>query len=288
MGAVVSLPLHLDSLAPRDFQRLAAFIEQACGIRMPPSKKTLVEGRLRRRARALGLECLDDYCQGLFDEGWLEHEAVHIIDAITTNKTEFFREEPHFEVFRRLVTQDLAARSRLVGGQRQFKAWSAACSTGAEPYSIAMVLDDIRQQHPGFGFKVLATDICTSVLEQARAAVFPAEMAMAVPENLRRRYFLRARNPAAGTVRLTPEIRQSAHFGRLNLMDERYPIAGDMDVIFCRNVLIYFDRQRQKAVLERLCRHLKVGGYLFISHTETAAGMDLPLRQVAVAVHQRV
>lgn len=288
MGAVVSLPFNQDRLDDRDFQRLAVFIENACGIRMPSSKRTLMEGRLRRRARALGLETLDDYCQGLFEEGWLRDETNHIIDAVTTNKTEFFREEPHFQIFRQLATQRVRGDARIAGGARPLKAWSAACSTGAEPYSLAMVLDDMRRENPAFSFNILATDICTTVLEQARAGVFPADMALGAPDEFRRRYFLRAKDPAAATVRLTPEIRQSVHFGRLNLMEEQYPIDGDMDFIFCRNVLIYFDRERQKAVLERLCRHLRVGGHLFTSHTETVTGMDLPLRQTAAAVHQRV
>lgn len=287
MGAVVSLSMHADHLTPSDFGRLAAFIEDVSGIRMPPSKKTMVEGRLRRRAWALGLDCLDDYCRGLFDEGWLEAEAVHLIDAVTTNKTEFFREDAHFRLFGQLLSDPPAGRRRGPGFDRPVKVWSAACSTGAEPYTLAMILDTIRQQRRGFDFTILATDICTEVLARARAGVFPAEMARPVPEDMRRRYFLRARDPRAGTVRLGPEIRQSVHFGRLNLMDSSYPVGSDIDFLFCRNVLIYFDKARQKAVLERLCNHLSPGGYLFISHTETIAGMNLPLRQIAVSVFER-
>jgi len=271
-----------DHISPKAFQRLSAFIESYSGIRMPLSKKTMVEGRLRRRVRALGMDGLEDYCRLLFDDGWLEHEAVKLIDAVSTNKTDFFREEAHFRYMVSHVVPDLLAR-----GDHPLKIWSAAASTGAEAYSLAMVLHDLCGMQPRLTFSILATDISTDVLDKAVAGIYPAEMMAAVPEDCLRRHFLRSRDPGNRTVRVAPHIRKLVHFGRLNLMEEYYPVPPDMDVIFCRNILYYFGRERQEAVLRRLCGYLRPGGYLFISHTETITGMDLPLRQVATSIFVR-
>lgn len=267
-------------LTPDDFQRLAEFIEGYSGIRMPPSKKTMVEGRLRRRVRALELSGFHEYCRLLFSHQLLEQEFIHLIDAVSTNKTEFFREEQHFQLLVEQIVPNLLNGSGR-GPDRPLKLWSAACSTGAEPYTLAMLLEDMRQRVGGFAFTIFATDICTEVLAKAKAAIYPEDMLDAVPMELRRRYFMRSRDSDAHTVRLVPAIRQAVRFGRLNLMDESYGMPLDMDVIFCRNILIYFERVRQHAVLERLCRHLRPGGYLFVGHSETTAGMDLPVRQIA-------
>jgi chemotaxis protein methyltransferase CheR len=279
MNVVASLS-YGDHLHDSHFSRLAAFIEEYCGICMPPSKKTMVEGRLRRRVRRLGLSDLNQYCDLLFNDGWLEDEAVAIVDAVSTNKTDFFREERHFHY---LASEVLPRFS----GDRPLTVWSAACSTGAEPYTLSIVLHEAQQKRPGLGFTIFATDISTDVLAKARLGIYPAEMLAPVPDGLQRRHFLRSRDPGNPTVRIAPHIRQSVTFGRLNLMEAPYPIGGDMDVIFCRNVLYYFDKGRQERVLRHLCGHLRPGGHLFISHSETVAGMELPVRQVATSVFVR-
>lgn len=276
-----------DRLSLQDFRRLATFIEGYSGIRMPPTKKTMVEGRLRRRARALGLDSLDDYCRRLFDGGWLEREAVDLIDAVTTNKTEFFREEGHFQFLVDEALPRLMAASPRAGLDHPLKLWSAACSTGAEPYSLAMVLDDFAGSAPGFRFSILGTDISTDVLDKAVTAIYPEEMMEPVPRPFRGRYVLRSRDRLQRSVRMAPLLRAMVRFGRLNLMDERYPVDEDMDVIFCRNILIYFDKPTQEAVVGRLCRHLRPGGYLVLGHTESIAGFLLPLMPVATSVFMR-
>ena len=266
-------------LKSRDFSRLAQFIEGYSGIRIPPTKKTMVEGRLRRRLRALGLADMTDYCRYLFDQDGLEHEAVHVIDAVSTNKTDFFREPQHFRFLTARVLPDLL---RYEG--RPIKVWSAASSIGAEAYTIAMVLAEFADKHPGVDFSIFATDICTEVLEQGRRAVYPADMAEPIPKDLRHRYLLRARDPQRNEVRVVPRLRAKVKFGHLNLMGDSYPMPRDMDLIFCRNVLIYFDRPTQGKVLGRLCGHLRPGGYLFLGHSETLSGHGLPVRQVDNAV----
>lgn len=275
-----------DRISPRNFRRLAQFIEDYCGIRMPPSKQTMVEGRLRRRAKDHGDCTLDEYCAMLFENGALAEEAVDLIDAITTNKTEFFREPDHFRLLVEHVLPAMLRRPDRPGLERPLQVWSAACSTGAEPYTLAMQLDDFAQHQRGFRFQVVATDICTDVLAKAKLAVYPAEMAKPVPPAYRERYFLQSRDPSDTTVRIIPRIRSMVRFGRLNLMDSDYPV-GTMDIVFCRNILIYFDKATQLAVLQRISRQLSPGGFLFVGHSEAVLGKELPLTPVASALFQR-
>jgi len=277
-----------DQLSERNYQRLAEVIHAHSGIRMPPAKRTMVEGRLRKRLRALDVPSLDEYCRILFDRDGLEGEFVHLIDAVTTNKTDFFREPDHFRYLAEEAVPRLRAERR-AGADRPLKVWSAACSCGAEPYTLAMVLAELeRSHHQGTPrISILGTDICTQVLEQAVAAIYPAEMIGPVPAEMRRRYLLRARDPERREVRIAPELRRHVRFARLNLMDARYPVDQDMDVIFCRNILIYFEKDTQHSVLKRLCRHLRPGGYLFLGHAESMIGGDLPVKPVAATVFRR-
>ncbi|HET8995270.1 MAG TPA: CheR family methyltransferase, partial [Acetobacteraceae bacterium] len=251
-----------------------------------PSKITMLEGRLRNRVRATGSCSLSDYCGLLFDHDGLQEEAVHLIDAVTTNKTDFFREPEHFRILTGRVLPTLLAGDR--PGTAQIKLWSAACSIGAEAYTIAMVLADWSQQHGGLRVSILATDLSTEVLAAGQRAVYADSLVSVVPPDMRRRYLLRSRDRARGLVRIVPELRAWVRFVRLNLMDGEYPVDHDMDVIFCRNVLIYFDKPTQQAVLLRLCGHLRPGGFLFLGHSESLAGMELPLRCIANTVFRRM
>jgi chemotaxis protein methyltransferase CheR len=176
---------------------------------------------------------------------------------------------------------------RHVSDQAQVKLWSAACSTGAEAYTLAMVLANWTEQRRGIRISILGTDLSTEVINVARRAVYPEAMASVVPPEFRQRYLLRSRDRSRHLVRIAPELRAWAKFGRMNLMDEDYPTDHDFDMIFCRNVLIYFDKPTQKAVLQRLCQHLRLGGYLFLGHSESLAGTQLPLQSVANTVLRR-
>lgn len=271
-----------DQLSNKNFNRLAELIHGYSGIKMPANKRTMLEGRLRRRIRALDLATLNDYCRYLFDDNGMESEVVHLIDAVTTNKTEFFREPAHFQF---LQANALPALART--GRKTIKAWSAACSTGAEPYTLAMVLEEHCVANRRQDYSILCTDLCTQVLAQAVAGLFPEAMIDPVAVDLRRRYVMRARDARRGQVRIVPDLRSKLAFARLNLMDEAYPVADDMDLIFCRNILIYFDKPTQSKVLGRLCAHLRPGGYLFLGHSESIVGIDLPVVQIANTVFQR-
>ena len=278
----------LDLLRSSDFARVAKFIEGTTGIKVPPGKKTMVEGRLRRRARALGCANLGDYCNKVFEQGGFDAEAVHLIDAVTTNKTDFYREPSHFTyLVERCLTE--AAADGGGGAGRPYKVWSAACSIGAEPYTLAMVLADFAAARPaGWEFSILASDISTAVLTKAARAVFPEEMIEPVPFEVRKRYLLRSRDKSRKLIRIGPELRRTVSFLHLNLMDQQYPVAKDFDAIFCRNLLIYFDKPTQEAVVGRLCRHLRPGGYLFLGHAESLAGKDHPLEWLGDAIFRRM
>ncbi len=272
------------NLNERDFARLAEFIEQSCGIKMPPAKRCLVEGRLRKRLRDLGMDSFSDYCHYLFEQGGLIEEGVYLIDAITTNKTDFFREPKHFA---HLIETVLPAfhPHRL---EHPFRVWCAASSIGAEAYTVAIILDDYARSSRSFTFEIVGTDICTEVLEQSRDAIYPPTMIEMVPHKWRHRYFLRSIDTQKPTIRVCPEIRNAVQFGYLNLMDDRYPIEAEyFDVVFCRNILIYFDRPTQEIVLKKICRHLRPGGFLYIGHGESATGMSLPLTSVAPSVFRK-
>jgi chemotaxis protein methyltransferase CheR len=271
-----------EQLSTRNFQRLARFIQDYSGIKMPANKRTMLEGRLRRRMRATQIDDVNAYCRYLFEEDGMASEAVHLIDAVTTNKTEFFREPAHFDFLVANGLPALAAR-----GRRDIKIWSSACSTGAEPYTIAMIMDEFCAAQRGADYSILCTDICTEVLDQAIAGRFSEQMIESVSMARRKQYVMRSRDPSRNEVRITPDLRSKLAFGRLNLMEERYPVDPDFDIIFCRNILIYFDKPTQAKVLSRLCDHLASGGYLLLGHSESIVGIDLPVTQIANTVFQK-
>ncbi len=277
-----------DHLTPRDFERIARLIGDKVGIKLPPAKRIMVEGRLRKRVRSLGLVDFADYTAHLFERDGLDEELVHLINAVTTNKTDFFREPEHFEVMVNKLVPALLAERR---GERKplLKIWSAASSTGAEAYTIAMVMNDLEAQRRDLSYVILGTDIDTNVLEQAARAVFPAEMADAVPAELSARYIMQPRKPGLrAEVRIAPELRKRVQFAHLNLMDKSYPFDRDVDLIFLRNVLIYFEKSDQEAVINRLVGHLRPRGYLLLGHSESMIGTSITMRQVAPAVFQKV
>jgi chemotaxis protein methyltransferase CheR len=270
------------ALSGQNFTRLAALIQQSCGIKMPAGKQTMLSLRLRPRLAALGLATLDEYCRYLFEQGGLESELVPLINAVSTNKTDFFREPVHFDFLRETVLPEL-----MQAGQRLGKFWSSASSIGAEAYTLAMVLDDARQHLAGPDYKILGTDISTDVLAMAQAGRYPAAMVEPVPAALRKRYVLRAREPRRDEVRIVPQLRSKIAWARMNLMDETYGADRDFDMIFCRNVLIYFDRETQHRVLTQLVRHLRPGGYLVLGHSEPGAADQLGLRAVMNTIFQK-
>lgn len=277
----------INTLSQQTFERISRFISNELGIKMPPSKKIMLQGRLMKRLRQLKINSYEAYCDYLFSHEGRQHEMVHMLNAVTTNKTDFFREPKHFEILSKSVLPELMNLKK-TGIRRRLVIWSAGCSTGAEPYTLAIVLSEFVRTCEDFDYLVMASDISTKVLAQAQEAVYTETETIPIPPELRKKYLLRSKDPARRLVRIVPELRKKIKFFRLNLMDEDYGIHTDVDVIFCRNVLIYFNHATQQQVLSRLCSYLRPNGYLFSGHSETLNGFDLPLVQVATTVYRKV
>jgi len=271
------------SLSARDFGRLSRFIYDTCGIKMPDVKKTMLEARLQKRLRGLGMKSFGDYCDYLFSTAGMEQELVQMLDMVTTNKTDFFREPDHFDYLTQKVLPEWTSRH---AGTR-LAIWSAGCSSGEEPYTLAMVLSEFALSHPGFDFQILATDISTRVLEKAKNAIYPEALVDPVPLALKKKYLLRSKDKANGTVRIVPQLREKVRFRRLNFMDEDFGMREQLDIIFCRNVIIYFDRPTQERLLRRFHQQMKPGAFIFMGHSETLSGLDVPLTSVFPTVYRK-
>jgi chemotaxis protein methyltransferase CheR len=271
------------SISNSDMGRLRTLIYAQSGINLSAEKKTMLELRLRPRLRILTMNSYREYCDYLFSGPGQREEIVPLLDAVTTNKTDFFREPDHFEYLTGKALQEMM-RSGVSG--RPLLIWSAGCSSGEEPYTLAMVLSEYAKTHPGFRFRVLATDLCTTVLQKAELAVFSDEVVSPVPAELRRRYFLRSRDRGSKQMRIVPELRDLVEFRRLNFMDSDFDLKDKMDVIFCRNVIIYFDRATQEQILQKLAHQLAPGGTIFLGHSETLSGLDVPLVPVGPSTYR--
>jgi chemotaxis protein methyltransferase CheR len=277
---------HDESISPKDFERLSRLIYEQSGIVLKEEKKTMVELRIKRRLKSLDLRSFHQYCDYLFSaQGGKDDEIVQLIDVVSTNKTDFFREPDHFEYLARQAVPDLMARNR---SGRSLLVWSAGCSTGEEPYTLAMVLRECAAAHPQLRFQVLATDISTAVLGKARKGIFHADAVRPVPAALQRKYFMRSRDPNSQLLRVVPELRELVEFRRLNFMDSDFGLAQKVDIVFCRNVMIYFDRATQEKIVQKLARQLVPGGYAFVGHSESLHDMDMPLVPVAPALYRKV
>ena len=269
-----------------EFQQLSSFIYSQLGIKMPESKITMLSGRLAKRLRALDIPTFKTYCEFLFSPKGQEEEMVHLVNAVTTNKTDFFREPSHFD-YLVATTLPTLEKARSFDARRPLRVWSAGCSTGEEPYTLAMVLSEKMERTPGYRFEIIATDISTRVLDIARRAVYPWERIEPVSMVYRKKYLLKGRDRRNPEVRITPEVRRLVRFGRLNFMEDDFCLPEMMDVIFCRNVIIYFDKKTQERLMHKFSRYLNRGGYLFLGHSESLHGYDTPFQQVAPTIYRK-
>jgi chemotaxis protein methyltransferase CheR len=276
------------TMSARDFERLSEFIGAHCGIKMPLAKKTLLESRLHKRLRTLGFASFRDYCEFLFNDPDGVGELVLMIDAVTTNKTDFFREPIHFSFLTEKVLPGfLNDRGQIPG--KQFNVWSAGCSTGEEPYTLAIILSEFAAQNRGFHFTIKATDISTNVLDKARLGIYDEGQIAMIPTELKRKYFMRSKDRDRGLVRVVPPLRSAVQFQRLNLMDDNFSFPeASIDALFCRNVMIYFERDTQYKLLRRFYRYLKTGEHLFLGHSETVQGFDLPFVRIASTIYRKM
>ncbi len=274
-------------MSDREFKRFRELIQSEFGVKMPPAKRTMLQGRLQKRLRVLKMHSFGQYLEYVLSPEGVRHELDRMIDLVTTHKTDFFREPSHFEYLVRSALPELVCREA-TGIRKRLRVWSAGCSTGEEPYTLAMVIQDFAEGHPGFDFSILGTDISRGAIETARRGIYSEETANPIPPLFKKKYLLKSRDPQKKLVRISSGLRDRVHFRVLNFMDDEFGIRGKMDIIFCRNVIIYFDRPTQEILLSRLSDRLSAKGYLFMGHSETLNGMDIPLVQVAPTVYRVV
>lgn len=272
----------------KDLHLLSCFIEERFGIKMPPSKKNLLQTRLQKRVMQLGYDSIHQYLEFLFSPKGLEIELDHFATIISTHKTEFFRENEHFEIMRNLLLPELVDKSNL-GKTETFTVWSSASSTGEEVYSIAISVFDYLITHGNVFplFKVIGTDISDNIVEFARKGIYCDKGLSSIPLEYRH-YIMKSKDPMRHEIRVVPEVRHFTDFRRQNLMDKQYKVKKGFHIIFCRNVLIYFDKTTQEMILHRIVDLLAPGGFLLVGHSESLSGIDLPLEQVQMTVFRKV
>ncbi len=269
------------AVSDRDFLRFQALIHREAGIWLAPVKKALLVGRLAKRLRELGLDSYGDYYERAVAD---EAERIRMLDCICTNETHFFREPRHFEFLSERVFP--AWRDEADAGKRprRLRVWSAACSTGEEPYTLAMVL--LAAFPSGWELEVLASDLSTKVLARAAAGLWPLEKSQEIPADHLKAFMLKGFGAQEGLMKAGPEIRAIVRFARVNLVGNDWPGGPPFDLVFCRNVLIYFDRPAKIAVVERLVDRLEPRGYLFLGHAESLGGFTTKARAVVPTVYQ--
>ncbi len=275
------------SMSDECFARFSNFIQGNFGIKMPEVKKTMLESRLQKRLRQLGLYNFEEYGEYVFSPEGLEKELVHMVDQVTTNKTDFFREPAHFEYLLDHAVPEFI-KTTGAGMNRPLEIWSAGCSSGEEPYTLAMLLSQLAETRHGFDYAILGTDISVGMLERAVKGIYREHLTGPIPSMLMQKYLMRSRNRDSELVMIVPELRGKVRFRRMNLMDRVLEVDRTMDMIFCRNVIIYFERPIQYELILKLCENLTAGGYLFLGHSETLHGMELPLKQVSPMVYRKV
>jgi len=273
-----------EGFSHQSFNKLAHFITAELGIKMPESKLAMVRSRLMRRVRDLRMTSVDEYTEFFFHSANTD-EREQLINLITTNKTDFFREPNHFRFLQTVVLPGFMSEN--LGRYARLKVWSAGCSTGEEPYTLAMILTEFSALHAGFDYAILATDISTKVLESGRRGIYQVPQIEPVPQDFQRKYLWRSRNARKPLVRVAPKLREKISFHQLNFMEEQYSVKDVFDIIFFRNVMIYFDRPTQQLVINKMCRNLAPGGYFFTGHSESLSGMDIPLKPVEVAIYRK-
>ena len=273
-------------LSESDMKKIAAYINENVGIQLPESKRTLVEGRLRRRMRKLGFSSFRTYIDYVFDTRDGADEGLHLIDALTTNKTDFFREPEHFDYLTSIALMNVE-KKRMADGRDNLKIWSAGCSSGEEPYTLSIVLSEVAAKMKGIRFEILATDISQTCLQKAHRGIYTEQQIEPISLELRKKYLLRSRRKDDELVQMGPELRSLVKFQSLNLMSDNFNLPHKMDVIFCRNVMIYFNNEIREKLVAKFERQLHDGGYLFVGHSESLNGIETRLQQVAPMVYRK-
>ena len=270
-------------MTDREFTLFQTLIFQDAGIYLPEGKKALLIGRLSRRLRELRLDSFEAYYRRVVRTD--DDERVHMLDSVCTNETHFFREPQHFQFIERQVMPAWRAAAASGSRTRHIRVWSAGCSTGEEPYSLAMMLAHNFPNTSGWEIEMLATDLSTRALDQARAGVWPVKKSSEIPDSYLKRFMMKGMRSQEGRMMARTELRSLIQFQRVNLNSEIYPVRGLFDLIFCRNVLIYFSAESRARVVNRLLRSLSSTGYLFLGHAETLNSVTDRARSVGPTVY---
>ena len=272
-------------LSNSDFNKLSNFINSNFGIKLPEVKRIMLQSRLQKRLKELNFTSFQQYCDYLFSAEGQKNEVVNMIDVVSTNKTDFFREPVHFDFLANNILKNYA---HTISSQKTFKIWSAGCSSGEEPYSLAIILNEFAQYNSNFQYSIFATDISTIVLKKSVSAIYNEDKSNLIPVKLKKKYLLRNKDHTKKTMRIVKDIRQKVRFERLNLMDKRYNINEMFDCIFCRNTLIYFEHKVQEEVINKLCVNLEKDGYFFLGHSESITNMNVPLKQIQPTIFKKI
>lgn len=272
------------TLSPEASRVLTDLVYLHSRIRLGPDKQPMLANRLRRRLRALGLASFDEYCARLQSSPGPD-EVEHLVDLIATNHTGFFREPDHFAFLTERMLPALVPS--LVATGESLRAWSAAASSGEEPYTLAMVLADFLCAFPSVAWQIEASDISRRMLEQAQTGIYRLDARHTLAPELLRRHFQRGVGIRAGSCRVKPDLRKHVRFQRINLFQPEYPIPREQHVIFCRNVMMYFDPASRELLVHKLTRHLARGGYLVIGHSESLLGVRHDLEPVRQSIFRK-
>jgi chemotaxis protein methyltransferase CheR len=268
-------------LGDAEFDFIRHVVGENAGIVLGPNKRQLVQGRLARRLRELGLPSYEAYCEYLRDAG--PEELVGLINAITTNVTSFFRENHHFEALSSYMLPEAMKRN---GASRRIRIWSAGCSTGEEPHCLAMVAAEVLPSSPRYDFKILATDIDSDVVAAATSGIYPLDRMSSVSQERLKRFFQKGGGEHEGCAVAKHDLKSMITFRALNLLHQ-WPMKGPFDVIFCRNVMIYFDQPTREKLVNRFSEMLTPGGYLCIGHSESIHAGSAPFKLVGKTIYRR-
>ena len=273
----------------KDFNYLSKLAGEVAGISLSSGKRELIYGRLVKRLRALGLKDFKSYCSLLKEgeeEGGNKDERTHFINSITTNVTSFFRENHHFEFMANTLLPELISK-KSSASQPRLRIWSAGCSSGREPYSIAMVLKECIPDIERWDVKILATDLDSNILEVAESAIYPKDHVKEISLERRKRWLKMGRGINENEIKVVDEIKEIVTYRKLNLTD-KWPMKGPFDIIFCRNVTIYFDRDTRVTLLNNFAEYLDDEGCLFVGHSESLFGLTQRFATVGRTIHRKI
>ena len=276
--------IYNTKISDKEFNILSDFIYKNFGIKMPSAKRVMLQSRLHKRLRSLSMADFGEYIDYLFSSEGKKTEVTEMMNVVSTNKTDFFRESAHFEFIENYILPKFATERP----NQQIKIWSAGCSSGEEVYTICMTLEDFKRFNTKMNFHVFGTDISTEMLKKAKSAIYNYDRTTGISNDRKKRYLLISKDRSTNLVKVIPNIRNKVSFSRLNFMDKHYNVDSGFDIIFCRNVLIYFDRETQEKVINRLCQKLDTGGFFFLGHSESVTGLNVPLKQLKPTVFQKI